>query len=61
MSVEGPPEDELVSDTGRLSGGDPGDRNELRDSVIARTTCEASWVTSVAGMVGKARVSGGSG
>ena len=24
--------------------------------MIARETCEASWVTSVAGMVGKARV-----
>ncbi|XP_068691190.1 uncharacterized protein [Montipora foliosa] len=29
--------------------------SEVRDSVIARGTCEASWVTSVAGMVGKAR------
>ena len=47
VSVEGPPEDELVSDTGRLSDGDPGSRSELRDSVIARETCEASWVTSV--------------
>ena len=54
--MEGPPEDELASDTGRLSDADPGSRSELRDSVIARETCEASWVTSVAGMVGKARV-----
>lgn len=53
--MEVPPEDELVSDTGRLSDGDPGDRSELGDSVIARETCEASRVTSVAGMVGKAR------
>ena len=56
MSLEGTPDDELVSDTGRLSDGDPGDRSELRDSVIARETCEASWVTSVAGMVSQARV-----
>ena len=55
MSVEGPPKEELVSDTGRLSDGDPGDRSELRDSAIARETSEASWVTSGAGMVGKAR------
>ena len=55
VSVEVPPEDELVSDTGRLSDCDPRDKSELRDSVIARETFEASWVTSGAGMVGKAR------
>ena len=54
--MEDPPEDELLCDTGRLSDCDPGDGSELRDSVIARETCDASWVTSVAGMVGKTRV-----
>ena len=29
MSAEVPPKDELVSDTGWLSDGDPGDRSEL--------------------------------
>ena len=54
--MEGPPENELISETGRLNDADPASRSELRDSVIVRETCEASWVTSVAGTVGKARV-----
>ena len=61
MSVEGPPEDELVSDTGRLSDADPGSRSELRDSVIPRETCEASWVNKRGRYGGQGQSCGASG